>query len=232
MSGNLEPGTQINLEERQQQSGWETFARAIDLLAGNEWAPALRLLVVAETEFRMHHDHAGLWRALSGQAVARWAAGESSLAITRATAALLTANDAADVEGGAFAAWQLAVMLLAQGEYAQGAAMLQRAEQALLAISRDVAGAVGAAAVLCAEVIVGVASDPANNERMIRWARDYWAALHPYSAGGAYINMIMSEDERVVEAAYRDNYARLGELKALYDPTNLFRSNQNIKPHR
>ncbi len=46
-----------------------------------------------------------------------------------------------------------------------------------------------------AEVIVGVDPDPANNERMIQWARDYWLALHPYSAGGGYVNMMMDEGE-------------------------------------
>jgi FAD/FMN-containing dehydrogenase len=80
------------------------------------------------------------------------------------------------------------------------------------------------------EVIVGVDPDPANNERMIAWARDYWLALHPYSAGGGYINMMMDEGEDNVKAAYRDNYARLARVKATYDPTNLFRVNQNIKP--
>ncbi len=81
-----------------------------------------------------------------------------------------------------------------------------------------------------AEVIVGVDPDPANNERMIAWARDYWLALHPYSAGGGYINRMMDEGEDNVKAAYRDNYARLAHIKAVYDPTNLFRVNQNIKP--
>jgi FAD/FMN-containing dehydrogenase len=81
-----------------------------------------------------------------------------------------------------------------------------------------------------AEVIVGVDPDPANNERMIAWARDYWQALHPHSAGGAYVNMIMDEGEETVKEAYRDNYARLAEVKRRYDPTNLFRVNQNIKP--
>ena len=47
-----------------------------------------------------------------------------------------------------------------------------------------------------AEVIVGVSPDPADNERMTAWARDYWEALHPYSAGGAYVNMMMDEGER------------------------------------
>jgi FAD/FMN-containing dehydrogenase len=81
-----------------------------------------------------------------------------------------------------------------------------------------------------AEVIVGVDPDPANNERMIAWARDYWLALHPHSAGGAYINMIMEEGEDTIKAAYRDNYERLAHVKATYDPTNLFHINQNIKP--
>jgi FAD/FMN-containing dehydrogenase len=81
-----------------------------------------------------------------------------------------------------------------------------------------------------AEVIVGVDPDPANNERMIGWARDYWTALHPYSAGGGYINMMMDEGADNVKAAYRDNYARLAQIKAAYDPSNLFHVNQNIKP--
>jgi FAD/FMN-containing dehydrogenase len=81
-----------------------------------------------------------------------------------------------------------------------------------------------------AEVMVGVDPDPANNERMIEWAKDYWSALHPYSDGGGYINMIMDEGEDQVKAAYQDNYARLAQIKAHYDPTNLFHVNQNIKP--
>ena len=81
-----------------------------------------------------------------------------------------------------------------------------------------------------AEVIVGVDPDPANNQRMIAWARDYWTALHPYSAGGSYVNMIMDEGQDTVKAAYRDNYARLTQIKTRYDPNNLFHLNQNIKP--
>jgi FAD/FMN-containing dehydrogenase len=81
-----------------------------------------------------------------------------------------------------------------------------------------------------AEVIVGVDPDPANNPRMIQWAKDYWEALHPYSAGGAYVNMMMDEGEDRVKAAYRDNYERLVQIKGKYDPQNLFHVNQNIKP--
>jgi FAD/FMN-containing dehydrogenase len=81
-----------------------------------------------------------------------------------------------------------------------------------------------------AQVIVGVDPDPANNERMIRWSKAYWQALHPYFAGGAYVNMIMDEGPDRVQAAYRDNYPRLARIKANYDPQNLFRINQNIHP--
>ena len=81
-----------------------------------------------------------------------------------------------------------------------------------------------------AEVIVGVDPDPANNERMIGWARDYWMALHPHSAGGGYVNMMMDEGSDQVQASYRDNYTRLAQVKAEVDPDNLFHVNQNIKP--
>jgi FAD/FMN-containing dehydrogenase len=84
-----------------------------------------------------------------------------------------------------------------------------------------------------ASVIVGVSDDPADNQRMTAWARDYWAALHPYSAGGAYVNMMMDagdEGSDRVRASYRDSYDRLATIKAKYDPANLFRVNQNIKP--
>jgi hypothetical protein len=83
-----------------------------------------------------------------------------------------------------------------------------------------------------AQVIVGVDPDPANNDRMIRWSKAYWEALHSYSAGGAYVNMIMDEGQDRIKAAYRDNYARLSHIKAKYDPGNLFRVNQNIEPTR
>jgi FAD/FMN-containing dehydrogenase len=82
------------------------------------------------------------------------------------------------------------------------------------------------------QVIVGVDPDPANREKITAWARDYWDALHPYSAGGAYVNFMMDEGEDRVHATYGENYARLAEIKKRYDPGNLFRVNQNIKPAR
>jgi FAD/FMN-containing dehydrogenase len=83
------------------------------------------------------------------------------------------------------------------------------------------------------EVIVGVDPDPANNDQIITWTREYWDAVHPYSAGGAYVNFMMDEGDEGIEriqATYRDNYARLVEIKTKYDPHNRLRVNQNIKP--
>ncbi len=81
-----------------------------------------------------------------------------------------------------------------------------------------------------AQVIVGVDPDPANKARIIAWAKEYWEALHPFSAGGAYVNFMMEEGEDRVKATYREHYERLVIIKNKYDPTNLFRVNQNIKP--
>ncbi len=81
-----------------------------------------------------------------------------------------------------------------------------------------------------AEVIVGVDPDRANVDKITRWARDYWDATHPHSAPGAYINFMMEEGTDRIEATYGDNYARLRQIKAKYDPGNLFRVNQNIAP--
>ncbi len=79
-------------------------------------------------------------------------------------------------------------------------------------------------------VIAGIDPDPASAEKLRDWTVAYWEALHPYSAGGAYVNMMMDEGQERVQAAYRDNYARLVTVKNKYDPNNLFRVNQNIKP--
>jgi FAD/FMN-containing dehydrogenase len=81
-----------------------------------------------------------------------------------------------------------------------------------------------------AQVMVGVDPDPANNEKIISWTKSYYDALHPHSAGGAYVNFLMDEGEERVKATYGDNYARLVTTKDKYDPNNLFRVNQNIKP--
>ena len=80
------------------------------------------------------------------------------------------------------------------------------------------------------QVIVGVDPDPANRASITRWAKDYYDALHPYGAGGAYVNFMMDEGEDRMRATYRDNYDRLASIKAKYDPDNFFNVNQNIRP--
>jgi hypothetical protein len=80
------------------------------------------------------------------------------------------------------------------------------------------------------KVIAGVDPDPANSEAISTWAKEYWEALHPHSAGGAYVNFMMEEGEERVKATYGANYERLSTIKQKYDPANLFRVNQNIKP--
>jgi FAD/FMN-containing dehydrogenase len=79
-------------------------------------------------------------------------------------------------------------------------------------------------------VIAGVDPDPGKAEQIKHWAREYWEALHPYSAGAAYVNFMMEEGGKRVEATYGPNHQRLREIKATYDPENFFHVNQNIEP--
>jgi FAD/FMN-containing dehydrogenase len=80
-------------------------------------------------------------------------------------------------------------------------------------------------------VIAGIDPDPAKADEIKKWARDYWAAVHPFDLAGAYPNFMMEDegDERI-KASYGDNYPRLTALKKKFDPANLFRINQNIRP--
>jgi FAD/FMN-containing dehydrogenase len=75
-------------------------------------------------------------------------------------------------------------------------------------------------------------TDPADTERCIGWTRKAWSAMQRYSDGGLYLNFagFGEEKEALVRAGYGANYERLAALKATYDPTNLFRMNQNIIP--
>jgi FAD/FMN-containing dehydrogenase len=80
-------------------------------------------------------------------------------------------------------------------------------------------------------LVLGQWSDPAEDTAQMRWARDCWEAVRPWSTGAVYMNAL-SDDEGVkaVRDAYGANYARLASLKAKLDPRNLFRLNQNIAP--
>jgi FAD/FMN-containing dehydrogenase len=79
-------------------------------------------------------------------------------------------------------------------------------------------------------VFAGVDPDPRNADVIRQWSIDYFEALHPYSAGGAYVNMMMDEGQERVRASYRENYDRLAKVKAKYDSENVFLINQNIRP--
>jgi FAD/FMN-containing dehydrogenase len=75
-------------------------------------------------------------------------------------------------------------------------------------------------------------TDPAQDDVNIRWARDLWDAMQPFSPGSVYVNFLGVGDpgDDRVRAAYGPNYTRLAKIKATYDPDNLFRLNHNIKP--
>jgi len=81
-----------------------------------------------------------------------------------------------------------------------------------------------------AEVMVGVSPDPQDAPKITAWTKSYWEALHPHSAGGAYVNMMMDEGDERIRASYRGNYERLVAVKGKFDSDNLFRVNQNIRP--
>jgi FAD/FMN-containing dehydrogenase len=72
--------------------------------------------------------------------------------------------------------------------------------------------------------------EPADERRSIDWTRQLFAETAPYATGGVYVNFMPEDETDRVSSAYGANYARLAELKAKYDPTNLFRFNQNVRP--
>lgn len=82
-----------------------------------------------------------------------------------------------------------------------------------------------------AQVIVGVDPDPANAGKITEWCRDYYEAMKPFAAGGAYVNFMMEEGQERIKASYGSNYKRLTKIKSKYDPENFFHVNQNIKPN-
>jgi hypothetical protein len=79
-------------------------------------------------------------------------------------------------------------------------------------------------------IILSGWTDPADTQRNIGWTRELFAAWEPHLARAAYVNDLGDEGEDRARSAYGGNYARLVALKTKYDPTNLFRMNQNIRP--
>lgn len=80
------------------------------------------------------------------------------------------------------------------------------------------------------QVTAGVDPDPANADKVREWAIAYSDAIRPHSLGTGYVNFQMQETGDRVRAMYGHNYERLSHIKAAYDPDNVFRVNQNIKP--
>jgi len=81
-----------------------------------------------------------------------------------------------------------------------------------------------------ATVIAGMWPDPADNDKGIRWVKDYYAALAPHSQPGGYVNFASADDQAKVRDNFGAGYDRLAQLKHRYDPSNLFHLNQNITP--
>jgi hypothetical protein len=80
-------------------------------------------------------------------------------------------------------------------------------------------------------VIAGIDPDRASAPALKEWTQAYWKAVHPFNLEGAYPNFMMDDEgEARVKAAFGGNYARLAKAKQKYDPANLFRVNQNIRP--
>jgi len=80
--------------------------------------------------------------------------------------------------------------------------------------------------------IAGQWHEPGATEDEIAWVRDTFAALEPHLSGGAYSNFMVDDDPRAAAVAYGSTLERLQQIKAIYDPDNVFRLNQNVEPAR
>lgn len=69
-----------------------------------------------------------------------------------------------------------------------------------------------------------------DDAKCVNWARTLHSALTEFSMGSVYVNFIPDGDDKSIADAYGTNYERLKKVKQKFDPTNLFRTNQNIKP--
>ncbi len=72
--------------------------------------------------------------------------------------------------------------------------------------------------------------DPADDERCIAWARELFHRAAPFASGSVYVNFMPEDEGDRVTSAYGPNYERLVQLKRKYDPDNVFRLNQNVRP--
>jgi FAD/FMN-containing dehydrogenase len=77
---------------------------------------------------------------------------------------------------------------------------------------------------------VSIWTDPAHDEANVAWATESYEAMRPFGTQGVYVNNLGEEGEERVRAAYGANFERLAAIKRKFDPTNLFRANQNVRP--
>jgi DNA-binding SARP family transcriptional activator len=134
--------------------GWALYRQGVAAISQNDWSCAIELLAAAETSFSALDDFHGLWRALIGQALLHWRDGAPALALARAMAALRTAEAADDGFAVGCVAWQIANMLLGQGEYRRAADLLDQAQLGLDTVGiAPPDGALAVAAQLCAEIV-------------------------------------------------------------------------------
>ena len=79
--------------------------------------------------------------------------------------------------------------------------------------------------------VIGQWTDGGESARHIAWVRKLWDKVEPHLQGSAYVNHLAEDDRpEKVRASFGENYARLRQLKKVYDPQNLFRLNANIPP--
>ncbi len=108
------------------------------------------------------------------------------------------------------------------GLWAQGGAIARVAEDATAFTGRSAAFWIG---------VESVWEDPSRDDEFMAWCREAWEALRPFTTAGHYVNDLVEAREDLARAAYGDaKYERLVELKRAYDPDNVFRLNQNVKP--
>ncbi|HEX6383172.1 MAG TPA: BBE domain-containing protein, partial [Anaerolineae bacterium] len=119
--------------------------------------------------------------------------------------------------GGALSSPMTAVLL-----FQLGGAISRVSEQETAAGNRDAAYVLN---------IQTAWEDATQTDRHIEWTRTFWREMQPFASGGVYVNFLSEgEGDARIRAAYSGNYDQLVELKNKYDPTNLFRMNQNIRP--
>jgi len=108
------------------------------------------------------------------------------------------------------------------GLWAQGGAITRVADDATAFTGRSAAYWLG---------VESVWEDPSRDGEFMAWCREAWEALRPFTTAGTYVNDLVEASEELARAAYGDaKYERLVELKRAYDPDNVFRLNQNVKP--